>query len=62
MTSIFEVWDQIIQPFQNVNGSTVEVWEWINFIPHCIMHVIIHGGSKVKIFRNGIWWTDMTVE
>ena len=37
------VWDEIIYPFPNFNGVTVEVWEWIsNFIPHFIMDVIIY--------------------
>ena len=35
-------WDEIIYPFSNFNGCTVEVWEWIsNFITHFIMDVII---------------------
>ena len=25
------VWDEINHPFPNVNGATVEVWEWINY-------------------------------
>ena len=30
-------------PFQNFNGATVEVWEWIsNFIPHFPGHVITY--------------------
>ena len=38
-----KVWDQITYPFPNFNGSTVEVWEWINnFIPHIIIHVITY--------------------
>ena len=29
-----KIWDQIIYPFPNFNGTTVEVWKWIsNFIP-----------------------------
>ena len=32
------VWDEIIFPFSNLNGCTVEVWRWIsNFIPLIIM-------------------------
>ena len=35
-----KVWDEIIYPFPNFNGCTVEVWEWINnFIPNFIMDV-----------------------
>ena len=37
------VWDEIIYPFPNFNGCTVDVWEWIsNFIPHTIMTIITH--------------------
>ena len=39
----YKVCDEIIYPFPNFNGVTVEVWEWINnFIPHFIMDVITH--------------------
>ena len=39
------VWDEITYPFQNFNGYTVEVWEWIsNFIPHFIGRVITYPG------------------
>ena len=35
------VWDEITCPFPDVNGATVEVWEWIsNFIPHFIMDIL----------------------
>ena len=35
-----KVWDEIIYPFPNFNGCTVEVWEWIsNFIPHFMMYI-----------------------
>ena len=38
-----KVWDEIIHPFPNLNGSRFEVWKWIsNFIPHSTMHVITH--------------------
>ena len=41
--------DEIIHPFLNVNGTLVEVYEWIsNFIPHFIMD--IHSGIKVHPF------------
>ena len=30
-----KVWDEIVDPFPNFNGATIEVWEWMhNFIPH----------------------------
>ena len=33
----YTMWDEIIYPFPNFNGATVEVWKWIsNFIPHFI--------------------------
>ena len=39
------MWDEIIYPFPNFNGSTVEVWEWINnFITHFIIDVITYPG------------------
>ena len=35
------VWNEIIYPFQNFNGTAFEVSEWIsNFIPHFTGHVI----------------------
>ena len=39
----YNAWDEITSPFQNFNGATVEVWEWIsNFIPHCTGHVLTY--------------------
>ena len=36
-----KVWDEIIYPFANFSGCTVEVWELIgNFIPHIITDII----------------------
>ena len=36
-----KVWDKITHPSPNINGYTVEVWEWIsNFTPHFIMDAI----------------------
>ena len=38
-----KVWAEIIYPFLNFNGHTVEVWEWVsNFSPHFIIDVITH--------------------
>ena len=35
--------DEIIYPFPNFNGYTVDVWEWMNnFMPHLRMEVIIY--------------------
>ena len=37
------MYDEIIFPFPNFNGATVEVWEWINnFIPHFTGRVITY--------------------
>ena len=39
----YKVCDEIIDPFPNVNGYTIEVWEWISdFIPHFTWHVITY--------------------
>ena len=42
-----KVWDEIIHPFLNFNGCTVEVEEWIsNYIPHFIIDMIsMHVGK-----------------
>ena len=41
--SHYNVWDEIIYPFPNFNGCTVDVWEWIsNFIPNLTDHVITY--------------------
>ena len=38
-----KVWNDIIHPFPNFNGYTVEVWGWIsNFTPHITMDVITY--------------------
>ena len=43
-----KVSDEITYPFPNLNGATVEVWEWIsNSTPHFIMDVI-HAGIEFK--------------
>ena len=45
----YKVWDEINNIFPNVNGATVDVFEWIsNFVPHFPGHVLIHAGIKVK--------------
>ena len=36
-----KVWNEITYLFSNLNGSTVEVWEWVsNLTLHIIMDVI----------------------
>ena len=46
-----KVWDQITYPFPNINGCTVEVWEWINnFIPRIIMKVINSSMLGLKLY------------
>ena len=38
-----QVGDEITYPLPNLNGYTVEVWEWItNFMPHIMMDEIIY--------------------
>ena len=38
-----KVWDEITYPSANFNGTTVEVWEWINnFFPHFTGRVITY--------------------
>ena len=45
----YKVWEEINNIFPNVNGATVDVFEWIsNFVPHFPGHVLIHAGIKVK--------------
>ena len=37
----YNVWDEIIHPFPNFNGCTVDIWELIsNYIPHFTGYVI----------------------
>ena len=37
----FKIWNEITDPFLNLNGATVEVQEWrSNFIPYFNRHVI----------------------
>ena len=36
-----KVWDEIIHPFPNFNGCTVEVWSDCYSIPHCLICVFI---------------------
>ena len=39
----YKMCNQITYPFPNLNGTTVEGWEWIsNFIPHFTGHVITY--------------------
>ena len=36
----WKVWDEFTSTFPSFNGSTVELWEWINdFVPHFIGHM-----------------------
>ena len=44
------MWNEITYPFQNINGSAVEVWEWeSNFTQHFTGRVITYlcGGLKL---------------
>ena len=31
------MWDEIVYPFPNFNGETVEVWEWKNNFIHALL-------------------------
>ena len=49
-----KVWEEIIYIFPNWNGSTLQVWEWINnFMPHFIMDVISYPCWYWNILRKG---------
>ena len=38
-----KVLDEINYPSRNINGATVEVWEWMSkFIPHIVVDVITY--------------------
>ena len=38
-----KVWDEIIYPFPNLNGCTIEVWKWRSIlIPHFTMDVMTY--------------------
>ena len=41
---------EIIYPFPNFDGFTVEVWEWVSNFTHTVldMWILIHGGIEVK--------------
>ena len=40
---LYKAWDDITHPFQNFNGETIEIWEWIsNFISHFTGYVITY--------------------
>ena len=48
-----KVWDEITYTFPNINGSTVEVWEWISeFTPHFIMDAMESPYNRSSIFPN----------
>ena len=39
----WKMWHEIIHPFPNFNGGTVEYWEWISyFTPHFTGHVFMY--------------------
>ena len=41
------VWGEIIYLFPNLNGFTIEVWEWVsNFTPQFIIDVITYPSTK----------------
>ena len=40
------MWDKITHTFLNINGATVEVWEWISNLSYTLlgMYLLIHAG------------------
>ena len=46
----YKVWDEIIDPFPNFNGETVEVCEWISIFSNTLsgMWLFIHAGIEVN--------------
>ena len=56
ITSInHKVWDEITHPFPNLNGYTVEVWEWISkFTALTLLTVwlLVHAGIKVNPYKH----------
>ena len=56
-----KVWDEIVYPFSNFNGSTVEVLEWVsNFIPQIIMDVITYLCKFMSNQRCILWYWKLT--
>ena len=50
----YKVWDEITYPFQNINGYTVEVLEWIShFIVHSSQGMWLHvyAGNTVNLCK-----------
>ena len=46
----YEVMDDVTYPFPHLNGTTVEVWQYIsNSTSHFIGHVINYPYSKLKL-------------
>ena len=56
----YKVWDEIIYPFLNCNGATVEVEEWIsNFIPHftgACDYLSMLGFKLNHVSKSGHWY------
>ena len=53
-----KVWDEIIYPFPNFNGCTVEVWEWLNnFTPHYngCNYLSMLGLKLIHFSKRGPW-------
>ena len=48
-----KVWGEINYPFPDINGTTVEVYEWVsNFAPHFLMDACnIYTGIKVNPYK-----------
>ena len=45
--------DKITNPWPNLNGATIEVWEWMsNFIPRIIMDVITYSVKEATVSKD----------
>ena len=52
----YKAWDEITNPFPIINGTIVEVLEWISILkPHFTVHVIIHPYLGLKLTHVNRW-------
>ena len=52
----YKAWDEITNPFPIINGTTVEVLEWISILkPHFTVHVIILPYLGLKLIHVNRW-------
>ena len=44
-----KIWDEITDPFPNVNGCAFKVWEWVsNYTQYFTMNVIAYTGYHLS--------------